>query len=307
MIHGLLRLLPLPRTLTVWRCFLCRSPHGSTVSTNLLSTCTPMPVPTACNGSDDLPLDFTSQTNTASGQTEIVAPDLNVAVIARPLPTPDQQESPPLNTGFLVRAVLLDPSIEGGDILLLAQAPSGERLSYPLDLFSKPGGDATFVLPRRFAGGTIRVFSASSPSGRMLSLLPAGNASAELHMRAPISATAGSTIPVVLTLSDADGISLPGTPLLPGGVFRGLPPLDPSTGRPRSCSRPQALLLRLCKRRLNLVCGIYCLSRLLRTELHVPLRRCACFPMFGCNFRLPLTCKQAVASTSRCVCTIPVL
>ena len=161
-------------------------------------------------GSDDLPLDFTSQANTASGQTQIVAPDLNVAVIARPMPTPDQQESPPLNTGFLVRAVLLDPSVEGGDILLLAQAPSGERLSYPLDLFSKPGGDATFVLPHRFAGGTIRVFSASSSSGRVLSLLPAGSASAELHMRAPISATAGSAIPVVLTLSDADGISLQG-------------------------------------------------------------------------------------------------
>jgi hypothetical protein len=161
-------------------------------------------------GSDDLPLDFTSQANTASGQTQIVAPDLNVAVVARPLPTPDQQESPPLNTGFLVRAVLLDPSIESGDILLLAQAPSGERLSYPLDLFSKPGGDATFVLPRRFAGGTIRVFSATSPSGRVLSLLPVGNASAELRVRAPISATAASAIPVALTLSDADGISLQG-------------------------------------------------------------------------------------------------
>lgn len=161
-------------------------------------------------GSDDLPLDFTSQANTASGQTQIVAPDLNVAVIARPLPTPDQQESPPLNTGFLVRAVLLDPSIEGGDTLLLAQAPSGERLSYPLNLFSKPGGDATFVLPRRFAGGTIRVFSASSPSGRVLSLLPSGSASAELHLRAPISATAASAIPVALTLNDADGVSLEG-------------------------------------------------------------------------------------------------
>jgi hypothetical protein len=180
-------------------------------------------------GSDDLPLDFTSQSSSASGQTQIVAPDLNVAVIARPIAAPAQQETTPLNTGFLVRAVLLDPSLEGGDTLLLAQAPSGERLSYPLNLSSKPGGDATFVLPRRFAGGTIRVFSASSPSGRILNLLPQSSASADLYVQAPISATAASPIPVALTLTDSDGIPLTGNASLVWRRVSGIPsnrPLD---------------------------------------------------------------------------------
>jgi hypothetical protein len=183
----------------------------------------------ALHGSDQLPLDFTAQASAASGQTQVIAPDLNVAVISRPISDPSQQEAPSLNTGFLVRAVLLDPSLAGGDTLLLAQALSGERLSYALDLYSKPAGDATFMLPYRFAGGTIRVFSPSSSVGRILELMPSSSTSTELHISAPISATAASPIPVLLTLSNLDGAPLAGSASLVWKRVAGIPserPLD---------------------------------------------------------------------------------
>ena len=112
-----------------------------------------------------------------------------------------------------VRAVLLDPSIEGGEHPVVGPGSFGRTALLPARPFLQARWGCQYF--GVFLAGSREahipsLFSASSPSGRVLSLLPGGNASAELHMRAPISATAASAIPVVLTLSDADGISLQG-------------------------------------------------------------------------------------------------
>ncbi len=161
-------------------------------------------------GVDTQYLDFTSQRMAAAGQTQAVDPLQNVAVVARLVPA----QPPDSEAQFSVRAVLLDPTAQSGDLLLSAQSPTGERLSYSIDLASKPDGDATFPLPLRFAGGIVTIFSFQATSPRTFRLIPAGDGSADLRVLSPVTATASSNIDVRLNLSDRDGASLAGSATL---------------------------------------------------------------------------------------------
>jgi tetratricopeptide (TPR) repeat protein len=157
-------------------------------------------------GADTHFLDLTSQRSAASGQTQAVAPLQNVAVVARMVPA----ESLDAEAHFRVRAVLLDPNVQSGSVLLTAQAPTGERLHYSLDLASLPGGDATITLPLRFAGGSISILSPNVSAARMLRLIPAGTGAADLRVLSAVTTTASSEVPVTLTLSSFEGASLAG-------------------------------------------------------------------------------------------------
>lgn len=176
-------------------------------------------------GSSTSSLDFTSQHSAASGLTQAVAPLQNLAVVARLLAS----QQPDSEADFKVRAVLLDPSVMSGDILLIARSPVGELMSYSLDLVSLPSGDGTITLPLRFAGGTISILSPDAPAARTISLVPAGGGVATLRVHSPVTATASSEIPIRLNLGDPTGAGIAGNVTLVWRRVSGAPS-DLSTG-----------------------------------------------------------------------------
>ena len=160
-------------------------------------------------GADIHFLDLTSQRSAASGQTQAVVPLQNVAVVARLMPA----ESLNAEAHLRVRAVLLDPTIQSGSVLLIAQAPTSERLHFSLDLASLPGGDATITLPLGFAGGSMSILSPNASAARVLRM-PAGMGAADLRVLSAVTTTASSEVPVRLTLGNFDGTSLEGNATL---------------------------------------------------------------------------------------------
>jgi hypothetical protein len=166
-------------------------------------------------------VDLTSQRLTQSGMTQLVAPNLNIAVIARPV-----GDAP-----FKVRVVLLDETAAAGDVLVLARSAGGEQLAYALDMARL--GDATIDVPQRFSGGTLTVMAAGKEGSRTLRLVPGRDSEANLHVVAPETVTAGADFPVRLAFTDLDGRAVSGAATLwmrrvSGALPEGPQPWEPS-------------------------------------------------------------------------------
>jgi hypothetical protein len=146
------------------------------------------------SGSDRSYLDLMGQQPALSGQTQLVSPDLNVAVIARQS----------LDGNFSLRVVLVDQKSPAGDILLQAESPAGEQLSYSLDMASKL--DATLDIPGRFAGGFLAMRAAGKQGVRALPLMPLQTAEATLQVSTPFTVTAGAQVQVALVLSGTKSV-----------------------------------------------------------------------------------------------------
>jgi hypothetical protein len=144
-------------------------------------------------------LDLTAQRAAMSGMTQLVSPDLNLAVVSRS--TAD---------GLVrVRLVLIDQTSPEGDVLVEVVSPSGDKYGYSLDMARLL--DATLNIPQRYAGGNLTVRAAGKPGARTLPLMPARNPEANLRVIVPFSLTAGSAIPVRLGLTSIEGVGIGGT------------------------------------------------------------------------------------------------
>ena len=143
-------------------------------------------------------VDLTAQRLAQTGMTQLVAPDLNVAAVARPL-----GDAP-----FKVRVVLLDEAAAAGDVLVTARSAAGEQLAYSLDMARLL--DATIDVPRRFSGGTLTVQAAGREGSRTMRLVPGLDSEAILRVVAPETVTAGADLPVRLTFTDLDGKAVSG-------------------------------------------------------------------------------------------------
>ncbi|HET9495379.1 MAG TPA: MG2 domain-containing protein, partial [Chloroflexia bacterium] len=166
-------------------------------------------------------VDLTSQSLAQTGMTQLVAPDLNVAVVARPM-----GDAP-----FKVRVVLLDDWTAAGDVLVTVRSASGEQLAYSLDLARLV--DATIEIPQRFSGGTLTVQAAGREGSRTLRLVPGLDSEAILRVVAPETVTAGADFPVRLAFTDLDGRAVSGGATLwmrrvSGALPEGPQPWEPS-------------------------------------------------------------------------------
>ncbi len=148
-------------------------------------------------------LDFTLPHAALSGARQLVSPALDLAVVARPA------------TDGSARLRLVELGLEQvkseqvkGDVLVMAQSREGERLAWSLDLASI--GDATLVVPQRFAGGSIYFRKADINTSRQVELTPARQNDPLLRVTTPYTATPGATLPVHLSLQDAEGQQLAG-------------------------------------------------------------------------------------------------
>ncbi|MEO8287723.1 MAG: Ig-like domain-containing protein [Chloroflexota bacterium] len=150
-------------------------------------------------GSDKSSLDLTALHSALYGMTQLASPDLNVAVVVRPA-----SDAP-----FKVRVVLLNQTAPAGDILLQAESPTGEHVSYSLDMARLL--DATVEISQRFAGGTLTVRSSGAAGSRTITLMPAQYPDANLQVVTPYSVTAGSELPLRLTLTNLEGVGTGGT------------------------------------------------------------------------------------------------
>jgi hypothetical protein len=144
-------------------------------------------------------LDLTSARAAHSGIRQMVSPVLDVAAIARPLSDGTTR----------LRLVELGISAPVGDLLVIAQAPTGERSAWSLDLAKSR--DVTLEISQRFAGGSLHFFRVGQPGSRELALVPAKNSGLSLSVVAPQSVSPGSSLPVQLDLTDSEGHGLNGT------------------------------------------------------------------------------------------------
>jgi hypothetical protein len=166
-------------------------------------------------------LDVTAQRLAQSGMTQLVAPELNLAVVARPV-----GDAP-----FKVRVVLLDEAAETGDVLVLARSATGEQLAHSLDMARLI--DATIEIPQRFSGGTLTVQAAGREGSRTLRLVPGLDSEATLRVITPESVAAGADFPVRFTFTDLDGRALAGAATVwmrrvSGALPEGSLPWEPS-------------------------------------------------------------------------------
>jgi hypothetical protein len=160
-------------------------------------------------GDDRSYLDFTSQQVALSGMTQLISPDRNVAVIARPSP----------DGNYIVRVVLVDQQSKGGDILVQAAAPDGETLNYSLDMARLL--DATINVPQSYGGGSLTIRAAGEGGARVLPLMPMQEVhtqgvpgaapDAHLQVTVPFTVTAGASVPVGLVLTTTNGVGPGGT------------------------------------------------------------------------------------------------
>ncbi len=151
-------------------------------------------------GSATTYLDMTSPRSALAGVRQLVSPVLDVAVIA-----------PPVEEGNIrLRVVSLEAQAVGSDLLVLAQAPSGEQASWSLDLNDNSDGDVTLPIPARFAGGRVLVQRANTNATRELPLLPPQNPNVSLQITAADTVSPGAALPVTFDLRDKDDQPLAG-------------------------------------------------------------------------------------------------
>ncbi len=151
------------------------------------------------HGDDRSYLDFTSQQAALSGMTQLISPDRNVAVVARPSP----------DGNYSVRVVLVDQQAHAGDILLQAAAPDGETHNYSLDMARHL--DVTVDVPWNYGGGSLTIRAAGKGGGRVLRLMPIQTPDTHLQVTVPFTVTAGASVPVGLVLTTTSGVGPGGT------------------------------------------------------------------------------------------------
>jgi hypothetical protein len=158
-------------------------------------------------GSDSYYLDLTPIESAEQGIAQMVSPQLGAAVVSRPMTDgvrievsqlPDVAEKSEC-CGHAIPII--------GDLLLMAQAPTGERFARSLAIGTE---GASITLPRHFEGGTLRFYRAGVAEPREMRLLPPQGGDVSLRMSAPQTIVANSPLSLGLGLLDAKGEPVPG-------------------------------------------------------------------------------------------------
>lgn len=150
-------------------------------------------------GTKQVALDLTSPRRALGGIGELVSPAMNLAAIGQP-------EG---DGATRLRLVALGLEAGGGDLLVQAVAPSGERRVWVIDL-AAAGGDVTLPV-RGFAGGAVYFSKAGVSGTRRLELPPGRDDNLRLTVDAPKSVAPGAALPVEVTLLDREGAGVEGS------------------------------------------------------------------------------------------------
>jgi len=153
-------------------------------------------------GSDSYYLDLTPIKSAEQGIAQMTSPQLGVAVVSRPLTDGVRIEVTQLPTAAEESECCGHTIPTIGDLLLIAQAPTGERFARSLAIGTK---GASITLPRHFDGGTLRFYRAGVAEPREMRLLPPQGGDVSLRMSAPQTVVANSPLSVGLDLLDANG------------------------------------------------------------------------------------------------------